>query len=371
MLKFASGKLGLALVLAGFALYLGARYWMATRTLIALDMPISLAKGHVRSEEFNINLASDYYVQIEVEKNGDIEKLECMMWGCYDTPAILKARWVLSGSNGPEVSGEADTINGGSGGFGVVGRVIGHFGTSGGRGKLNVEILSDARVLDAGKPRLKIEAAGTGYNYISTMYERSLITTGVLILVGSSLLFLAHGTRRAEQLPPTEVAAAHGNEPTALSNLRRLPRNELVSGLPSFALLASVVLLLVLIPFWLLVFWKAPAQGLWIFIDKISVSKPVGVAAKPIIIRIDKEGLVFVDGRSVSNEGFSLALKQALGRRPDWVVYLDADPDLSFQVPAAVLNTINELGARAILVTPVTRRDCCLEDTEYTAAKAH
>jgi len=54
--------IGIGLILAGAALFGGWQWWMATRTWVPLEMPISLAQGHIRSPEFKINVDSGFWI---------------------------------------------------------------------------------------------------------------------------------------------------------------------------------------------------------------------------------------------------------------------------------------------------------------------
>jgi biopolymer transport protein ExbD len=73
---------------------------------------------------------------------------------------------------------------------------------------------------------------------------------------------------------------------------------------------------------------------------------------KPLVLRIDATNRWFLNGEPVTLESFPGALKKSLSRRPDWFVYLEADPDLEFRVPAHAMDMIQELHAKVILMTP-------------------
>jgi hypothetical protein len=59
-----------------------------------------------------MNLDSGYYIAIEVRKSPAPGKIEYLMWGCYKTPAILRAQRDLSGAAQVELSGKSDQTNG-------------------------------------------------------------------------------------------------------------------------------------------------------------------------------------------------------------------------------------------------------------------
>ena len=183
-----SRKLGVSLILAGIGCFLGHAWWITTRTRIPLDVPISLSRGHIRTDDFQINLASGYDVEIEVQKIAALPNLECLMWGCYDTPAALSARWTLLSTRGAAGSGSTDQTNGGSGLIGAVGRKIGYFRSNAETYRLDLDVLSDTALLNVGNPRLKVEADGNGYNRISRHY--GLLPFGPLMLVAIGVTLL-------------------------------------------------------------------------------------------------------------------------------------------------------------------------------------
>ena len=65
-------RIGVALIIIAAAIYGGWEWWMATRTWVPLDMPVSLASGHVRSPEFKINLDAGFWMFVEVETKVDV-----------------------------------------------------------------------------------------------------------------------------------------------------------------------------------------------------------------------------------------------------------------------------------------------------------
>jgi hypothetical protein len=183
-----SKRFGISIFLIGVVLAAGCWSWLITRKLIPLDVPISLAPGHFHSPDFKLNLNSGYFIEIEVTKAPFLKQLDCWMWGCYGTPTIIKAHWALSHSGHLELTGASDDTNGASGNLGVVGRKIGYFRGSDGVYDLEIDTLSDASILNAGNPRLKVEADGEGYKRLERLYIELLIIPALLIIVGGTLI---------------------------------------------------------------------------------------------------------------------------------------------------------------------------------------
>lgn len=77
---------------------------------------------------------------------------------------------------------------------------------------------------------------------------------------------------------------------------------------------------------------------------------------KPLVLRIDAKNRWFPDGEPVTPDNFPGALRKSLSRRPDWFVYLEADPGLDFGVPARAMDMIQGLYAKVILMVPTAPR---------------
>lgn len=347
-------RIAIALILAGVFLYAGSMYWLTTRKPIPLDVPISLSRGHIRTEEFSINLDADYSVEILVEKTPSPGDLECLTGGRNETPATLKTRWVLSNAGQVESSGGSDGANEVSGSF------LGIVRLSGGRYRLEIDVLSDTSVLNKGSPRLRLEAGWTGYNRLSQWYNELSIVAGMLVLMGGVWLFLSRAQQNAERSTALGISAAPHLVPQSAGSRREPPLKALFSAAPPFGATAVFVLLPVLIFLWLVPSWRVPPTGILVLTSDRSLKTPrYGQSGKPLVLRIDKENRWFFDGKPVSAEEFPAAFKKALDRRLDWFVYLSASPELPFGAPARAMDMIQGLHAKIILVTPSTEKDCC------------
>jgi biopolymer transport protein ExbD len=230
---------------------------------------------------------------------------------------------------------------------------------SGGRYRLDIDVLSDTSVLNKGNPRLRIEADWAGYNRRSELYDELSMVSGMLVLMGGVWLLLLPAMQTAERSTALEISAAPHLGPQSGGPLRRFPRRALFSGLPSYGLCAGLVLSLLAISMYV-VTYTPPPVGIWVLTSDRSLKTPrYGQSDKPLVLRIDKENRWFLDGKPVSPEEFPGALKKVLDRRLDWVVYLNASPELELGAPARAMDMIQGLHAKIILVTPSTEKDCC------------
>src|SRR3954454_4829808 len=163
------GRLGILLVSIGFAGFPIAKHWLDTRTLIALDISVSLSPGHFSTPEFSINTASGYYVVVAVERSSSDE---CMILSCYQNPSTLKLHWTASNAGPVFASGSSDEIDGAveSIGGGFLGRDVGHFNAGTGRYRIDLDVAPEAASLNQGRPRLWVRADGNGFNRVSRLY---------------------------------------------------------------------------------------------------------------------------------------------------------------------------------------------------------
>jgi biopolymer transport protein ExbD len=325
-------RIAIAVFIAGLTLGAGSVSWLSTRKLVPLDTPVSLSRGHISSAEFSTNLDSGYDVEIEVDKTPALPGLHCLMGGCYETPAIVVAQWELSSGSRIESFGSTASTNGNSGNLDVVGRKVGYFKSRGGRYTVNLDMLSDASILNIGKPRLKVEADGDGYNRLSRLREVLFSITAILVAIGSSLLLLSR--------PKHSAARAIVSE----SSIKRFPLAARFSRLPPLGFFGAfglpLTIMVIVAPV------KLPSTGIWVHTS----NGRLGSSHQPLVLRIDQANRWFLDNQRVSQEDFSDALKKSLSRRSDWVVCLDGAPELKFAMVAQAIDKIQGLSAKVVLV---------------------
>lgn len=187
-----SGWVGLALLLVGIALPLGWQRWLDTRTWVALDMPISLGRGHIKSSEFEINLEGGYRIYVEVERKFDYEGVPCLLGlgfpECRSKPGVVKATWsVLNGQE--EIASGSSEGRGGQGGDVTMGHELGWFAAGKSRHYvLNVDFLEDGSQLDAGRPRLIVQADSWPYWEYESDWTNIVLLALILGSAGAAVL---------------------------------------------------------------------------------------------------------------------------------------------------------------------------------------
>jgi hypothetical protein len=154
--------IGIGLILIGAAIFGGWRWWIATRTWVPLEMPISLAKGHIRSPEFKINVKSSFWIWVAVKTQVDDAAVSC--WIGYESEYCqknsvheMRANWTLSDSGRILAQGDANRYRGAFYPERYRARGLGSFDAhAGDHYVLDVDITEDFSRFDAFHPRLAI-----------------------------------------------------------------------------------------------------------------------------------------------------------------------------------------------------------------------
>jgi biopolymer transport protein ExbD len=130
------------------------------------------------------------------------------------------------------------------------------------------------------------------------------------------------------------------------------------SGLPSFGLVAALTCFVALVPMWvvqIMQFRRRPSIRLLVRVLKPAVlSAKVKPLTEPVVIqlRFGVPRKLYLNSTLVSLSTLEAELKEQLKLRPNWVVYFDADPHLSWGDAAEVIDIIRGAGAEVVLLTP-------------------
>src|SRR3954447_1153667 len=173
---------GAGLVVIGLVWYAGWSWWLSTRLWTPLDIPISLARGHFRTQEFHINVTGSYLFYIEVRDEFDIEGGPCESG--VRCPSALAMSWSLSQRQGIVTGGEKLPN----------GRVLGGFSVGPGIYNLDLDIRQDGSRLNAGAPHLVVVESGDVYSLVARRKAQALLLLLVSGAVGICLMILAAAT---------------------------------------------------------------------------------------------------------------------------------------------------------------------------------
>jgi hypothetical protein len=202
---------GLALVAGGAVLFGVWAAWLATRTDRPVDVPISMAMGHVRTREFKVNLNALYIIEIEVQKKIPFDTLNCLLGlgtsatssalqECPERPSVVRTSWTLTSDGRTVASGSSDDDREGDWGNESISRILGSFRSEDGRRYvLDVNVLADGSSLVPGNPRLKVRVHPMFYEDVMVGGTAISLIAFVLVLTGGILLVISfvknHRTR--------------------------------------------------------------------------------------------------------------------------------------------------------------------------------
>jgi hypothetical protein len=172
--------------------------WLQTRSTRPVYVPVSLAPGEIKTDDFKTNLSGQYTLTIEAKKTMPFDTLNCLL-GVSMLPekcnrvSVLKADWTLTDRGKAIQKGRSDTDDGGSWAQDTIERELATFWLQRGHAyTIRVQSLDDGRAIAPTDPHLKIEIhpgfyEGTmffGY-FLLTWCKRVMIAGGgVLALSG-------------------------------------------------------------------------------------------------------------------------------------------------------------------------------------------
>jgi biopolymer transport protein ExbD len=351
-----TARIGLALILLGVGTHAGIQHWMATRIVYPVDMPISLAAGHIRTGPFRLNLRAAYSVHIGIPSSWQWEQAhpECNPY------QHLQTRWVLY-RDGKIVDrqDEPTTLPWPT-----------SFAGSPGTYELDLEVLNDFRCADPIGPHLFI-IANTEY-YESGAFALKVAAVVALYVGLCSLVF---GVIRTITEPATRIQVA---EPAATGQnfqwAQKLPLRRPISGFPGFGLMAGTLFAILAMLMMLLRIPVTP-KGL-----AVHLLKPGAVPAKsdpwtePLVVRVKypgpgKQATVFINSRQVPWDDLARALKEELSRRREWIVYVGGDDCVGWSNVAAVIDAARGQQAKVVLTTVDNGEQDCWANSGVTRSR--
>jgi biopolymer transport protein ExbD len=339
-----TASIAIILILLGVGLPAGYKHWMDTRTCVALEMPVSLSPGHIRTVDFESNLAGWYQIGIAGDERL-FYRQDCR-FGAIDP--LLKTRTTVY-QNGRLLEH-----------FEGADRFLGHFYVEKQKPySLDIQVLTDASCLNSGRPRVFVWTASADYELLS---NRLLAISVVLVLSGLGVLVFSTATLAAKQtIARDELSivenASHAYDPSH----RKRPLGPRLSRLPSFGLVYTVVLGVTLIPTFLiyLYVWGYDHRSVGIevrLVKPVPLKAPTDSWTHPLTVRIESGGgdsapRIYLNSGAVALEGLSPLLKAELKSRTEWVVYVEADSDVNWGDAVNAMDIIRTSGARVVLLT--------------------
>lgn len=333
------------LLLVGSIMPGAVDYWYHSRTFEPLNFPISCARGHVTTPDFYINVHRFVEVSVQFDPLSPIDPPGCLA-------GSLKTRWASYRHNRRIREVVSDTGQHWLGSFGV---------QENGSYRIEIDILSDTACLDTYHPRLVVWTStlpDDRWHEDAYPIAAALVFTGGALLLFSVVSTLSHNASCDTEIATYEsITSEHPRPPR-----RSLPR--FVLNPHTFGFIATIVFTLV--TFFKFVESPDRSRGFVLNLLKSDRATPASKFpgaddwATPIIVRIADKGRhqepqLYVNSLSVDRAGLEAAIKRELARRPQWVVYVEADSDIDWAYAADVIDTAHGLRARVYLLTPQTQ----------------
>jgi biopolymer transport protein ExbD len=359
--------LSVATILAALALPQAYWQWLETRTFVALDMPVSLSKGDIRTPDFPINLKGWYHIVVWVDS----------VSGCQaglSHPALVSRSTVRSNGKVIESSEGRD-------------RYLGHFYVAKeGHYAVALETISDPTCLNAGHPRIGVWTESNSYVNLYNQLRNAGIVIAFLCLglfafsfsstVGVVTLFAPAVVRMVYPIAPRTSSKMGDVTPESVEfrRHRRLPLKRKFAMLPNRGLIGGPIILLLLILMFILLS-PQESRGIYVRLVPRHHSGPDELClAGPIVVTISQSGSAsrfLVNGGEVNKEELEGSLKSKLAQRADWEVLIEGDDSVSFADPMYAIDVINALHAKAVILTPklkaqMAERGCPLSQPSKT-----
>jgi hypothetical protein len=313
--------IAIVLILLGIATPAVYRRWLSTRTLVALDVAVSLAPGHIRTSDFGVNI--DGWYQIGVDGNDEFFYRPGCRLGAVDP--LLKTRSIVY-RDGRAI----ETFDG-------TDRYVGHFyGEKHKQYSLDIAVLTDASCLNAGHPRVFVWTPSEDYE---VRYNQLLASSIFLVLVGLGVLAFSTTSIIGKHVSERGRLAIGGNVGYAYyPSRRKVPPSRRFSRLPAFSLIYTLILASLLIPS-LLIFlcaWGFDYRSAGI---EVHLSKQVSLEAEgeswtvPLVVRMENAGTglrprLYLNSRPVAWDALGPVLRSELKSRAEWSVYFETDQNV-------------------------------------------
>jgi len=326
------------------AAFTGTTRWMSTRIVYPLDMPISLAPGHVRTPPFRINLRTAYNIFITIPDSWQWDQAhpECNPYRHLQTRSVLYRDGKIVDRQDPPTTLPWATS----------------FEVSAGTYELDVEVLNDFRCVDPIGPHLEIIARTEDYESGAFAVKVAAI---VAVYVGLCLLVFLPAVRAvALRTIAQREARINVADSAAGQNYQwaqRLPLRPPISGLPGFGLVGGIFFALMAMMMMVLLA-PTPQKGVWVHLLKPGTvpEKSDSWNEEPLIVWVKQGGLneppnLYLNSRQIAWQDLDRELKQALSRRRDWVAYIGGDDGVAYAQVATVIDAARGYHAKVVLIT--------------------
>jgi biopolymer transport protein ExbD len=339
-----SGWVGIALIVIPLIIYVSYECWLSTREFTPLDLPILISENSAATANFEVNLAGRYTFSIATDYNFPNRLSECRG---EQRESAITTHWTLLGPDGVTADVTGDYFAGWGGAADL--RKTGHY-------FLRAQILGAPTCLNAAHPRLKVETWNDAYAAYRIKLQWLCL---VLVTCGAGLILRAISQAVIgfeNPLRDSPLTAVAGDLLSSHAPQRQIPR---LSGLPSFGIVASLVLLFLVISMYVMQI-RLETQGIYVRLVRSNEWR-ADLSPEPLIIRLESKWTGrdstyrwFLNSKEIKREGLATELRKQLALRPKWIVYVEADTNSAYGVALDAIDTVREVHATPVLLTPKT-----------------
>jgi biopolymer transport protein ExbD len=338
-------RIGLTFFVVATAIYFSTGRWLDSRTFTPLRYSVSLDNRQLRPEPFEINLGETYFVSLGLDQVDYYEDNRCNYRTLYPQWRVYKLSSASAHSRELWVSSEQLTRSDGS--------LSNAFFASPGQYQLEWEISEAAPCLNPRHPRLVVFTDSFGYRE-----DVRLAQLFCLFLGGAGLALFVVAGQHVARRRFSRTSSLRMFPDMVLRNVIPIAKHapiRVIHELPHWGLFCGPVLWILIFMF--MIFGPLPRKGLYVdwrnrepvVWEKSPWPETLGVYVSP--------GHFFINGEEVRQSELGSKLKEQLGRRVEWTVYFEADPDTMFMDDVYALDTIQGCGANVVWITPKMRAE--------------
>jgi hypothetical protein len=187
-------RLPVTIALAGILLFVSATIIANWRKWEATEFPLNLQRGAASSSQFRVDSATEYSIDLDVDRTLPFEELNCLLGleeaapsGCGNIVSPLDLEWQITARDASPISGDSRSVV--EGGWGPqISRTIGRFaGDPAKTYTLRIESRQDASILDAAHPRVVVRAQPIASKSYLVIGQILTLTGAVTLLIGLGL----------------------------------------------------------------------------------------------------------------------------------------------------------------------------------------
>lgn len=360
---------GLGLILVSTLWGAAWTVWSSTRIWEPLELPVSLARGHIRTPEFSTNVTGNYSLAVSFEGLRLQEDFCRLGISICDRPSEFEARWIVTQQGKSIAHGSSEGHYGGP--LWVdPSRELGQFHAGSRTYALDVEIVRGGAGFNSLAPRLVVVELGDARVQSDYLGAMGGLACFFLIPVGTFLLIRVGMNRRLDRLdlsarvsaltqplpqfqaPPLDIVAPDLRPRPPKYRHRRLGslHQPAFTKMAGFALVMMLTCVVLDVPTWALYFRDHPGS-MGLRVRLWHAQAPITASSPSIVVRLAlPHHQLHIDGQPVTRQDFESELRKKLPTRPpNCPIYLQADPALEWHDAAEVIDLIRKLGGNVIL----------------------